>query len=313
MHIIRYREELKNEWDRFVEKARNATFLFMRDYMDYHSDRFTDASLMFYDGNSLRALLPMNHSSDGDAKSHEGLTYGGFILSDDSRYSEVKEMLLLTMQWAKENLGAKKIIYKPTPYIYHRVPSQEDLYALFIVGARLTGRSLSSTIENRERIPFSQLRRRKAKRAAKEGITYKENSDYGTYWSILADVLANAHGCAPTHTLDEIELLHSRFPERIRLFSAYKEETMLAGCVVYETARTAHIQYIAASPEGKAAGALDGLFEYLFDNTYSNVEFIDFGISTEKGGTILNEGLLFQKEGFGGRGITYDIYEIDLQ
>lgn len=312
MHIIRYREELKNEWDRFVEKAKNATFLFMRDYMDYHSDRFTDASLMFYEGNCLRALLPMNHSCDGDAKSHEGLTYGGFILSDDSRYSEVIEMLRLTMQWAKENLGAKKIIYKPTPYIYHRVPSQEDLYALFSVGARLTGRSLSSTIENRERIPFSQLRRRKAKRAAKEGIIYKENCDYGTYWGILADVLANAHGCAPTHTLDEIELLHSRFPDCIRLFSAYQDGAMLAGCVVYETAKTAHIQYIAASPEGKAAGALDGLFEYLFDSIYSNVEFIDFGISTEKGGAILNEGLLFQKEGFGGRGVTYDIYEIDL-
>ena len=87
---------------------------------------------------------------------------------------------------------------------------------------------------------------------------------------------------------------------------------MLAGCVVYETKKTAHIQYIASSPEGKEKGALDGLFKYLFENIYNKIEYIDFGISTERRGAYLNEGLLFQKEGFGGRAVTYDIYEISL-
>ena len=87
---------------------------------------------------------------------------------------------------------------------------------------------------------------------------------------------------------------------------------MVAGCVVYDTGRVAHLQYIAASPEGKAMGALDGLFAHLFENVYKQRDYIDFGISTEDGGNHLNEGLLFQKEGFGGRGIVYDVYEIDL-
>jgi hypothetical protein len=313
MHIIRYRKELKSEWDQFVANAKNATFLFMRDYMDYHSDRFTDASLMFYKGNELRALLPLNHNiADCTADSHGGLTYGGFILSNDSRMGEVTEMMRLTTEWAKEQLHAKKIIYKPTPYIYHLQPSQEDLYALFAIGARLTGRSLSSTIDNKERIAFGQLRRRKAQKAAKEGITYKEDNDYVTYWEILTGLLAESHNCTPTHTVEEIELLHSRFPDKIKLYTAYKAEKMLAGCVVYETKKTAHIQYIASSPEGKEKGALDGLFKYLFENIYNKIEYIDFGISTERRGAYLNEGLLFQKEGFGGRAVTYDIYEISL-
>ena len=236
----------------------------------------------------------------------------GFILSNDSRMGEVTEMMRLTTEWAKEQLHAKKIIYKPTPYIYHLQPSQEDLYALFAIGARLTGRSLSSTINNKERIAFGQLRRRKAQKAAKEGITYKEDNDYVTYWEILTGLLTEAHDCRPTHTVEEIELLHSRFPDKIKLYTAYKAEKMLAGCVVYETKKTAHIQYIASSPEGKEKGALDGLFEYLFENIYNKIEYIDFGISTERRGAYLNEGLLFQKEGFGGRAVTYDIYEISL-
>jgi hypothetical protein len=124
-------------------------------------------------------------------------------------------------------------------------------------------------------------------------------------------VLASAHGCRPVHTLDEIQLLESRFPENIKLYGAFDGDRMIAGCVVYETPYVAHIQYIAASPEGKAAGALDGLFDYLF-REYKGVSYIDFGISTENGGSVLNEGLLFQKEGFGARGVVYDVYEIVL-
>ena len=313
MRIIKYRKEFKNEWDSFVIRAKNATFLFMRDYIDYHSDRFVDASLMFYEKEELRGLLPLSHNADkAFADSHGGLTYGGFILTADSRYGEVAEMLHLTMQWAKEELYVEKIIYKPIPHIYCQHPSQEDLYALFTVGAQLTGRSISSTIYNKERIAFSLLRRRKAQKAQKEGIVYHESNDFGAYWEILSNVLAESHNCTPTHRLNEIELLHARFPENIKLFTAKKEERVIAGCVIYESTKVAHIQYIAASPEGKDKGALDGLFQYLFDNIYNDKEYIDFGISTEDKGKILNEGLLFQKEGFGGRAITYDTYEINL-
>ena len=35
--------------------------------------------------------------------------------------------------------------------------------------------------------------------------------------------------------------------------------------------------------------------------------------STENMGNVLNESLIFQKEGFGGRGVIYDIYEYNLK
>ena len=83
----------------------------------------------------------------------------------------------------------------------------------------------------------------------------------------------------------------------------------MAGTLVYETAKVVHTQYISASPEGKAKGALDMLFDHLVNDVYVGSRYFDFGKSTEDGGRYLNESLIFQKEGFGGRGVCYDTYE----
>ena len=39
-NIELYTPEQKTNWNVFIENAKNSTFLFNRDYMDYHSDRF---------------------------------------------------------------------------------------------------------------------------------------------------------------------------------------------------------------------------------------------------------------------------------
>ena len=45
--IVKYNHNMKAEWDAFVKTSKNGTFLFMRDYMEYHNDRFIDYSLLF--------------------------------------------------------------------------------------------------------------------------------------------------------------------------------------------------------------------------------------------------------------------------
>ena len=49
--------------------------------MDYHNDRFKDHSLMVFKDDKLIALLPAN-IVDFNLRSHQGLTYGGFLLQD---------------------------------------------------------------------------------------------------------------------------------------------------------------------------------------------------------------------------------------
>ena len=116
----------------------------------------------------------------------------------------------------------------------------------------------------------------------------------------------------PVHTLQEIELLHSRFPQNIQLYQAVKKGEVLGGVVLYVSQQVVHAQYSSATSEGKKLGVIDLLYDRIFSD-YGNYPYFDFGRSTEHpDGSGLNEKLVFQKEGFGGRGLCYDIYEYDL-
>ena len=44
LKVIKYTRPLKEEWDAFVDVSKNGTFMLIRDYMDYHADRFIDHS-----------------------------------------------------------------------------------------------------------------------------------------------------------------------------------------------------------------------------------------------------------------------------
>ena len=312
IEIVKYNSGAKVRWDAFVNASRNGTFLFLRDYMDYHSDRFTDYSLMFYRDSKLLAVLPANICNNGKRiVSHGGLTYGGFVLHSDTKACDMIE-IISELKNLMQECGIEQMVYKPVPYIYNTVPSEEPLYALFQAGARLSARSISTTIDNQEPLKFSKLRKRCISKAIKNGIECHESENYGEFWDILTTILQARHDSAPVHTREEIELLHDRFPNNIKLYIAYRKGEAVAGIVVYETARTAHFQYIAASDEGCSTGALDMLISYLIENVYSGKRYIDFGTSTEQGGTYLNEGLIKQKEGFGGRAVVYDTYELNI-
>lgn len=310
--IVRYNSNMQAEWDAFVKASKNGTFLFMRGYMDYHSDRFADHSIMFYRKNKLLAILPANIcKEERTLVSHGGLTYGGFVMHPDTRTCDMVEIVDELKKYLQE-AGVRQFIYKPTPYIYNRIPSEEPLYALFQAGARVSARAISTTIDNNERLKFSQLRKRCIIKAVNAGIECQESSDYEKYWEILTTILHKRHRNRPVHTKEEIELLHSRFPENIRLYTANYQGEPVAGIVVYNTDTTAHFQYIAASDEGCSIGALDQLIAHLIEKVYAHKRYIDFGISTEQGGTHLNNGLISQKEGFGGRAVVYDTYELNI-
>ena len=306
LSLCLYRPFLKKEWDDFVRKSKNGTFLFCRDYMDYHADRFPDSSLMVYKRGNPVALFPASRSGQ-TLGSHPGLTYGGFITSSSMTADEMLEIFSIVKRWALEE-GIEEIVYKPVPYIYHKLPADEDLYALFRSGASLRSRSISSVVNAFERPGFSQLRRRGINKAKRGNITVEVSDRLPEFWQILSANLLERHGVSPVHSLEEITRLSSLFPDEIKLYAAFREGMMVAGVLAYVTPVCFHSQYISASPEGKQTGALDLLFSVIMDNALSSRRYFDFGISTENGGEILNSGLIRQKEGFGGRGVCYDSY-----
>lgn len=310
LEIKRYSKSLQTQWDALVSTSASGTFLFLRDYMEYHAERFEDFSLMIYDRNKLVALLPASrHNST--IVSHGGLTYGGFLALPQLSSETMMSIFNAVADHLRQH-GIQSWEYKVIPYIYQSYPHAAEEYALYCLNATRIACNLSSTIDIAAPIRYAELRRRGIKRAQKQGIVIRRENNFAPFWDILQENLQERHGVKPVHTLQEIELLHNRFPEQIELHTAVCDNRIVAGCVVYNTGRVAHAQYISASSEGKQCGALDILFAHLIENVYTSCRYFDFGISTEKGGKILNNGLLSQKEGFGARGVVYETYRIEL-
>lgn len=311
MEIRRYRREDKELWNSFVSKARNATFLFDRNYMDYHADRFDDNSFMFYHKGKLKAVLPANVAGD-TLYSHQGLTYGGLLLDKKATVEDVLECFNSLNSWLREN-GISKVVYKALPWIYQQYPSEEDLYALtWKCKAQLISRDISSSIVIDNKLKFAESRKSGIRKALSLNIEVGESNDVDGFWHILEDNLGNRYNAKPVHTANEMKLLMSRFPNNIRLYVAKMNGEIVGGTLIYVTPQVVHTQYISASVEGKKHGALDLLFDYIINKVYANCRYFDFGKSTEQGGAYLNEPLIFQKEGFGGRGVCYDWYQWEL-
>lgn len=319
IEILQYTPEYHLQWDEFVNASRNGTFLFYRKYMEYHSDRFTDCSLIAQRDGKLLAMLPANR--DGQVLySHQGLTFGSWIVP--LKHFDVTVMLEIwdaAAVWLKKH-GIATVIYKAVPHIYHRYPCEEDLYALFRHNATLVESNISTTILLEDPLGFDRGNKSGTNAARKAGVVVEESEDWAGYWQVLDQVLMERHDTHPVHSLAEIELLHDRFPQNIRLYTATLppacddgKAEIVAGVVMYFTRAVAHSQYIASSPRGRELKALPLLFDTLIKSAQeAGYKYFDFGISNENHGRYLNSGLVQQKSRMGGRGIVYNTYKIAL-
>lgn len=310
--VEKYQLAKKTSWDSFVKVAKNSSFLFQRDFMDYHSDRFEDHSLLIFKKDKLVAVLPANISGT-ELHSHQGLSYGGLVLGKKITFEEailVFRSLLLYLN----NVGISVLKLKLLPDIYHQLPSAEISYLLFLVKASLFRTDVSSSILNENPLKItSSNRTRGIKKGIKNDLVVREEKDFTLFWKeVLEPNLMQTHHQKPVHSLEEITLLHSRFPENIKQFNVYKNDEIVAGTTIFETSTVAHAQYISANEIGRQTGGLDFLFNYLLEH-FAHKKYFDFGISNEAQGMKLNKGLLNWKEGFGGRSIVHEFYEIETE
>ncbi len=311
MTIKRYDNALKNSWNDFLVNAKNYHFFFHRDYLAYHGNRFEDYSLLIYDAKGkLIALLPAN-IDDITLYSHQGLTYGGFIVNDNMKV-EIMLKVFETVKTYLKKQNIQKVIYKVIPYIHHLKPSQEDLYALFIQNATLIQRDIGAAVTLEKPLKYSNGRKWSLKKAKNESFVIEESQDFASFWSLLEEILKQQHDSKPVHSLQEIEELNRLFPKNIRLFLTKKEDKILAGGIIFDNPEITHLQYVANSNEGRQIGALDFLIDHLIREVCKDKKYFDFGTSNEENGRILNKGLIDQKERFGARAVAIDRYEWNL-
>lgn len=297
-------------WNDFVFSAKNATFLFHRDFMEYHSDRFTDHSLLVYEQDRLVALLPANTTA-ATVFSHQGLSYGGLVYTEKIKLEEVLLIFRSLLSFLDQH-GITKLQIKPIPSVYHQKPAQELEYALFLTQGLLTRRDTLAVIDLSKKYSLSDIRKRGIKKAIASGLLIREENIFGPFWhSILIPNLERRHNAIPVHTLEEIGQLQQKFPKNIRQFNVYFNDTIVAGATIFETATTAHAQYISANETRAELGSLDYLFHHLISEVFKHKAYFDFGISNENQGRTLNTGLSYWKESFGASTIVQDFYEVE--
>lgn len=311
--VIKYTSEHYQKWNDFVAKAKNATFLFHRDFMEYHSDRFEDYSLLVLDEKEhVKAIFPANIFQN-KVYSHQGLTYGGIVVEASlklekfiSVYTEILHFLL------QKNIEI--INFKLLPSFYCLQPSEEIKYALFLSEAKLTRRDALVTIDFQSQFKIDSNRIEGVKRAEKLQLEIKKEIDFTSFWNtVLLPNLEVKHESKPVHTVEEIQTLQHKFPENILQYNVYHNNTIIAGTTLFVDKKTVHVQYISAIGDKNQHGALDYLFHHLITKEFSNYLYFDFGISNENQGKNINKGLQYWKETFGARTFTQDFYEVETK
>jgi hypothetical protein len=308
--VEKYTKENRLAWDTFISGAKNATFLFARDFMEYHSDRFTDYSLLVYKDDLLYAVLPANIVGD-KLYSHKGLTYGSLVLSKSAKllytFEAFKALLAFLNAKAISTLELRNI-----PTFYNTMPSDELSYFLFKANATLIKRDALMVIDTSTKIKFQKNRREGINKAKRNGLTIAVDDNFEGFWNeILIPNLQKKHGVAPVHSLEEIQLLATKFPDHIKQVNVYKDNVIVAGTTLFLTKTTIHPQYVSGNSDKNAFGSLDLAYDYIINHFDSSKRYFDFNISSEENGTALNSGLIFWKESCGARTYVADNYLID--
>ena len=308
--VEKYTKENRLAWDTFISGAKNATFLFARDFMEYHSDRFTDYSLLVYKDDLLYAVLPANIVGD-KLYSHKGLTYGSLVLSKSAKllytFEAFKALLAFLDAKAISTLELRNI-----PTFYNTMPSDELSYFLFKANATLIKRDALMVIDTSTKIKFQKNRREGINKAKRNGLTIAVEHNFEGFWNqILIPNLQKKHGVAPVHSLEEIQLLAAKFPDHIKQVNVYKDNVNVAGTTLFLTKTTIHPQYVSGNSDKNAFGSLDLAYDYIINHFDSSKRYFDFNISSEENGTALNSGLIFWKESCGARTYVADNYLID--
>lgn len=308
--IVKYEKKYIGLWNDFLSNSKNGTFLFNRNYMEYHADRFKDHSLIVLENDKPLCLFPATEKQQ-QINSHDGLTYGGIALGHETDMLDVFTVFYHILKYYNA-LGFKQINYKSIPAFFHREPALEDQYVIFLLDGKLVRVDTFFSTRISSKYNLQTRRKRGIKRAIKENVKIVKTDELKSFWSeILTPNLKNRFGAKPVHSLEEIQLLKKRFPENILHYNAVHNNELSAGTTIYVSNNVAHAQYIAANDSGRKTGAIDLLFYHLLTNEFKDYEWLSFGMTNEDQGKKLNVGLTQWKEGFGADAFPQYFYQLD--
>ncbi|WP_300490103.1 GNAT family N-acetyltransferase [Flavobacterium sp.] len=310
--IRKYSEKDYNLWNDFVNQSENGTFLFLRDFMEYHKDRFEDGSLMIFEKETVVALLPANRKGN-ELHSHGGLTYGGLLVQENHGHAYLESLFTALCDYLKA-ASLEHLVFKSRPSFYTAGSNREWHNFLIRNGAALYRSDISMAIDYQRPLQIGKSKLKRYRKPENELLEVVQEQDFGPFWNeVLEPRLSEKYEAKPVHTLDEITLLHHKFPENIQQYSVYRDGRIVAGITLFVDTYVVKSQYGATTAEGEQLRALDYLFITLILKFKAEGKyFFDMGTVSQKEGKTYNPGLLKQKEELGCAMYTQDFYSLPL-
>lgn len=299
IEIIPYTAEQKDKWNDFVKNADNSNFLFDRNFMEYHSDRFTDGSVLLLDENVVCGVFPANKKGN-NIYSHQGLTYGGLILNERKNVRKMINYFYALGSYFHSQ-GIEEIYYKPIPNYISKTVNDLEHFVFAELKAEVVKVDTSFVVDLKQELKFQERRRRSVKKGEKVNTRVEIDNNFEKFWnSVLIPNLRDKFGTKPVHSLEEINLLHSRFPTQLLQANAYVNDEIAAGVTLMDFEGTIHCQYISSTDHGRDCGAIDFLFNNLINLYQPSKKYFSLGTANNEGNDI-NFGLTEWKEGWGGK------------
>ena len=312
LNARRYESAAAPAWNSLIDQSVNGAFLFRREFMEYHADRFEDFSYMLWKGSELVAVFVAGRlrttPNPTTLVAHPGLTYGGLVCAAELKYPVLEEAYAVLLNAFRAE-GFAKLVIKPVARVFCRQPAEASLFYFHQQGFQLNGRELNSVIDLTQPLRISKGRKDNVRKARNAGVSVAVSADFAAFWPLLTDNLWHTHGVRPPHSEAEIGMLQQRFPANIQLYVARQSDVVVGGVLLFLDAAHGfvHTQYISANEQGKLVGAVDAIIAQILTDVQGHFSRFSFGISTAKGE--MNPGLLAQKEGFGAVVELMDSYE----
>jgi hypothetical protein len=311
--IMEYNDEYEEKWDNLVlNESSNGNFLQTRNFLNYHKkDKFIDCSLMFFKGETLVAVLPACEVDNGKTLiSHVGSTFGGIIIKsgfcNTSNYKWIFEEMISYFI----GHGYEKVELRMPNWLYKREDRHNELLDYFF---QLNGFTMRKevgffvdldTIGNDYEEHFDSLRKRKLKKANKQGLLFKEVTDddgIKDFYNVLYDNMRK-FDTTPLHSYEEmVDFKRRRICNEVYFYGVYHEDKMIAGSMVFNfcNKKVFHTQYLASRQDCLEYCPNEFLYTSLIRQAkQEGYRYLSYGTATLEHGNVYNESLGMYKEGF---------------
>jgi len=307
--IEKYRDELKEKWDNFVDKANNGTIFHKIQFLNYHPEnRFDFHHLIFQKDSATAALLP-GMLNKGIYKSPAGASFGGIVM-DDMSFRKTDIIVKKFLEYCRNN-GIKDVYFTFPPMVYLKEMNKNLEYVLLYNGFSYSTNMYTSIINLSQlgETPlknFHQNARNAIRKGTKSDLEIKLSEDYKTFYPIL---LKNKEKfkVSVTHSLDELKKLNNLLPDTLKLFLVYRKGILLGGSLIFVCNERALLAfYIALDYDYQEYRPINYLlYEIIKWGQKNGFKYLDLGVNQEESkdnSMEVNRGLISFKSSMGAQG-----------